>query len=74
MTDIDMPIVNGLALVRRIRSLNAAVPIILSTGLSGSGVEKRNVEFEKLGVKTILSKPYTTTKILTALQEVLAPA
>lgn len=60
LTDLNMPHINGLELVRRIRAncpVGAALPCVLFTGFVGSaGTEQEALE---LGLREILNKPFT---------------
>ena len=74
ITDIDMPIMDGVAMIQVMKRLNPELRALVSTGLASSGhVEARKQELESLGVgsDSILVKPYTTEKILRALHALL---
>jgi PAS domain S-box-containing protein len=65
VTDLDMPLMDGVNLSRVLRRMNPAVKIVISTGLSERhGTGKRKLELDALGVSAILTKPYTADKIL----------
>ena len=61
LTDIAMPYMDGVALVRALKKMKSDVPIIASTG---QGDHAGIAELESLGVKNFLSKPYNTDKLL----------
>jgi PAS domain S-box-containing protein len=68
LTDMAMPYMDGVALVRALRKMNPGVPIIASTGQSdGSTV----AELRSLGVNNFLAKPYDTEKLLIAVHDSL---
>ena len=71
LTDLAMGHMDGLSLVRSIRKLDSRVGIIVS---SGHLLPEQAVVFEGLGVKTFLDKPYSASKLMKALQNVLNPA
>jgi PAS domain S-box-containing protein len=71
VTDLMMPEMGGIALVRAVRALAPAIPIIAATGLDSS--EKRNA-LAALSVRMVIPKPYTSEELLTALVHVLQPA
>ena len=74
VTDLMMPHMNGRELVREIRRLAPALPIIASSGLSEEkGDESPETSLRALGVKTILRKPYTEAELLEALGRELVP-
>ena len=71
LTDLAMPVMDGVALVRALKQMNPRVKIIASTGL---GMEAQEVELNALGVSVILKKPYPASAILTVLRKVLDEA
>jgi two-component system, cell cycle sensor histidine kinase and response regulator CckA len=72
VTDIMMPEMDGVELIRVLRKLHPRLKIIASSGL---GTEKggsfRMEELEALSVKSFLAKPYTMDKLLAALDGLL---
>lgn len=72
VTDIDMPIMDGVAMIQVMKRLNPELRVLVSSGLASSGrVEARKRELEAMGVVSILVKPYTTEKILRELHTLL---
>ena len=71
ITDLAMPSMDGLALVRALKTLAPWVPIIASTGL---GQDLKLQELKALGVADILGKPYSSEVVLKALWGVLNDA
>jgi len=69
LTDISMPYMDGVALVRALRKMKSHVPIIASTG---QGEEARASEMEALHVANFLTKPYDTGQLLKALHTTLS--
>lgn len=73
ITDIMMPAMDGVALIRAVRSVLPELKIIASSGLgadlSGSFPVQ---ELKSLGVSRFLPKPYATEKLLNMLHESLA--
>ncbi len=68
MTDIMMPEMDGIEMIRELRRLHPGIQIIASSGLgSENGGSMRAGELEALHVKTFLAKPYTVDKLLAAL-------
>ncbi|MGK5095316.1 response regulator [Deltaproteobacteria bacterium TL4] len=53
--DVRMPVMDGLTFVKKIRKQGFHLPIIMMTG---DDEERYSAEFLKLGVKTILPKPF----------------
>ena len=59
LTDLMMPRMDGYDLAAHIRKLSSDIPIVASTGMSGSGMANENVEtLHRIGVKSIIGKPY----------------
>ena len=72
LTDIMMPVVDGVELIRTLKEIAPRVKIIASSGLGRDlGGNFRAAELEALGVRTFLSKPYTAEKLLTLLHQLL---
>lgn len=69
LTDIMMPKMNGMALIRVLRSLAPRLRIIAASGLLDP---ERREELTALGVKTILEKPCSRDETLAAVQRELA--
>lgn len=64
VTDMMMPVMDGIATIRALRELNPAVRIIGASGLATSADAARAAN---LGVKCFLSKPFTTEVLLAVL-------
>jgi PAS domain S-box-containing protein len=77
VTDIMMPGMDGMGLIRALRSSFPAVKIIASSGL-GSGLGNnshgpdRAAELKSLGVNVFLAKPYSTERLLRMIHKTLA--
>jgi excisionase family DNA binding protein len=61
ITDLKMPGVDGLSVIREARSLNACIPIIIITGFS---TEASAIEAVNLGVFGYLTKPFRIPRVL----------
>lgn len=74
VTDCMMPLMNGLALCRRLRALSPALPVVVSSGglLGEEGNETRRA-LEQLGIRHFLHKPHTADMLLSALGEIFQP-
>jgi two-component system, cell cycle sensor histidine kinase and response regulator CckA len=68
LTDISMPYMDGAALARALRKMKSDLPIIASTG---QGEQSRLAEFQALGVKNFLTKPYDTQQLLATIHDTL---
>ncbi|KAF0174708.1 MAG: PAS/PAC sensor hybrid histidine kinase [Limisphaerales bacterium] len=68
ITDVDMPVMDGLALVRVLRKMAPRLQIIASTGLS---TDQRIEALRQLGIERPLFKPYTADELLQAVHAAL---
>lgn len=68
LTDMMMPFMDGPATIRALQKLNPQVKLIAASGLAAN---EKAAEAASAGVKTFLAKPYTASKLLTALAEIL---
>lgn len=69
VTDVRMPEMDGLQLVRRLKALGATLPVIVMTG---HGDVPLAVEAMKAGVIDFLEKPFNDERILRAIRAALA--
>jgi PAS domain S-box-containing protein len=68
VTDIMMPVMDGVALIFALRRLNSAVPIIASGGLSNPEHQAKTTD---AGANYFLPKPYTAEAFIHILQDAL---
>jgi two-component system, cell cycle sensor histidine kinase and response regulator CckA len=68
LTDMSMPFMDGIALIRAIKKMKPATMFIASTG---QGEKTRMGELESLGVRNFLTKPYDTQTLLTTVRDTL---
>jgi PAS domain S-box-containing protein len=68
MTDLLMPMMNGLELTRRLRKINPAVKVI---GISGQGSPGDIAEAGQPSLQAFLTKPFTTETLLVQLRQAL---
>jgi CheY-like chemotaxis protein len=68
VTDLAMPGMGGLMLVRTLRQIEPALKVIVSTG---GADDSHAVEIASLQVDGCLTKPYTTRNLLLKLSHVL---
>lgn len=71
ITDVRMPEMNGLELVRRLRQEGVTLPVIIITG---HGDVPLAVEAMKAGAIDFLEKPFKDEVLLAAVQQALRPA
>lgn len=70
LTDMAMPVMDGITLIRELRRLSPATGIIVMSGLLN---EDQNAELETLQVDALLSKPYTAAELIKKVHELLRP-
>jgi hypothetical protein len=68
LTDIMMPLMDGVGLIRALRAKAPALPIIASTGL---GKKAELADLEAMNVGIVLNKPYSADALLRAIHEAL---
>jgi len=68
ITDIQMPVMDGLAAINALQSLNPKVKIISSSGLAAYG---EDVDSGTFGLRHFVPKPYSAEKLLRTVHEVL---
>src|SRR5690606_14498914 len=69
LTDMAMPIMDGVALIVALKSMDPHVRIIASSGLTNNGEIAKAVGN---GVEHFVSKPYTAEALLNLLSKVIA--
>jgi excisionase family DNA binding protein len=68
ISDLNMPGIDGLTLIREARRIDSTLPAIVITGYSS---ESTAIEALNLGVAGYLTKPFGTTQVLTAAAKAL---
>jgi CheY-like chemotaxis protein len=68
VTDVMMPVMDGLTLARALHALEPALPIIACSGLDQ---QDRRAEFARHGVVAILNKPLAVATLLDAVNRAL---
>ena len=72
ITDIMMPFMDGVALVRGLRKMAPEIKIIASSGLaSGASMTAKVEELKRLGIPTIMHKPFSAQKLLLNVHHIL---
>jgi two-component system, cell cycle sensor histidine kinase and response regulator CckA len=69
ITDMMMPVMDGVTTIKVMRRMNRRVRIIAASGLAANGNVSKAAD---AGVNYFLPKPYTAQKLLTTLRDVLA--
>ncbi len=68
ITDIMMPYMDGVALIRSMQQMKPGVSFVASTG---QGEDTRTIELQSLGVRNFLTKPYDTRKLVETVHNAL---
>ena len=68
LTDLAMPVMDGVALTRALKEINPSLAVIASTG---QACELRYKELQNLNVSSYLSKPYSARQLLTIVHQAL---
>lgn len=69
LTDLNMPGLSGIELIKNILQQVPTLPVIVLTGMKDSEIEK---ELDDLGVKALLEKPLIDDELIVAVGRVLA--
>jgi two-component system response regulator FlrC len=67
ITELNLPQMNGLDLLKRVKEVNESLPVIL---ISSAGIVKEAVEAMKLGAFDFVSKPLTVEMIETIISQI----
>lgn len=70
LTDMSMPVMDGPSTINALKTLNATIPVIGSSGLSS---HKGSVKATGISIDGFLTKPYTAETLLKIVHEVLHP-
>lgn len=68
LTDMMMPVMNGVSLIRALRSVRPSIKILVMTG---SSQEDGRSELEELGISEVLAKPCSPEYLLVAVRRKL---
>ena len=71
LTDLAMPLMDGIALIRTLQKMKPDVRVIASTGRGGE--EQQLHDLAGVKVSACLTKPYSKDRLLTTLHDVLHP-
>lgn len=69
LTDLDLPHMGGLALLRTVRKMNSPIAIMVMAGCCS---EEQRAELAALQVTAVLAKPFAQEELLEALRQALA--
>lgn len=66
LTDLNMPDMSGIQLIKKCKEIRSELPVILTTGFM-----KKNMDIEDININKILIKPITASELTKAINEVL---
>ncbi|MCX6950771.1 MAG: response regulator, partial [Verrucomicrobia bacterium] len=69
LTDLMMPVMDGLALISALRHLDPNVVVVAASGLNDNN---NQIKAAEAGLRHFLCKPYTTAALLPILRSALA--
>ena len=69
LTDLDLPHMSGLALLRTVRQMNSGIAIMVMAGCCS---EEQRTELAALNVTAVLAKPFAQEELLEALRQAFA--
>ena len=72
ITDIDMPVLDGIGLIGLLRSRYPALRVIVSTGIQSTLRPGRDDDLKDLGVETVMQKPYSMEDIIRAVHGMMS--
>src|SRR3989338_60037 len=70
ITDISMPELDGLGLLKKLKNSKSKIPVILMTGISNL---LETIDAYKLGASVFLSKPFTKEELTKAIDHAFNP-
>jgi two-component system, LuxR family, response regulator FixJ len=68
ITDVHMPEMSGVELLRRLKALRAPLPVIVTTGRPGAGLA---AEVMAQGAAAFIEKPFSADEIVSAVRTAL---
>lgn len=73
ITDIDMPVMDGMMLARVLLKMNPDLRVAVATGLEKTAAGTSRLRgLTEIGVRKMLNKPFTVEELLTAVKDLLA--
>jgi len=70
ITDLSMPVMDGITMIKEIRKLNASVPIVVTTAFGSQNEEVEKLR--KIGMSAYIMKPVDVMKLLQTIDESIA--
>ena len=71
LTDIMMPVMGGVNLIRSLHAIEPKLKVLAASGLTD---QANQIELASVGVHSVLGKPCSPRQVLEAIRDQLAPA
>lgn len=68
LTDLMMPVMDGIACIHAIRSINPSIPVVAMTGLMN---EEKAAKLSQLGIQGSINKPFRAEVLLKTIFQAL---
>jgi len=70
ITDLSMPVMDGISMIKEIRKLNQTIPIVVTTAFGSQNEEV--AKLEKIGMSAYIMKPVDVMKLLQTIDKSIA--
>jgi len=70
ITDLSMPVMDGISMIKEIRKLNQTIPIVVTTAFGSQNEEV--AKLKEIGMSAYIMKPVDVMKLLQTIDESIA--
>jgi CheY-like chemotaxis protein len=70
ITDLSMPVMDGITMIKEIRKINSTIPIVVTTAFGSQNEEVEKLE--DIGMSAYIMKPVDVMKLLQTIDESIA--
>jgi len=70
ITDLSMPVMDGITMIKEIRKINATIPIVVTTAFGSQNEEVEKLQ--EIGMSAYIMKPVDVMKLLQTIVESIA--
>ena len=67
ITDLSMPVMDGISMIKEIRKINSTIPIVVTTAFGSQNEEV--AKLEEIGMSAYIMKPVDVMKLLQTIDE-----
>lgn len=67
ITDLSMPVMDGISMIKEIRKINATIPIVVTTAFGSQNEEV--AKLQEIGMSAYIMKPVDVMKLLQTIDE-----